>query len=154
MRLTLLLLLVFFTSSCRDTEKRSSVAVEYVQQTPEKVAALAVGSEARKVYHDHRGYPKVSFVLRLDMFDEVADTMLPKCMQPLAPDLAIAELRCVKGGHSKVILTVSHVDQLCYRDPMAEAVKARKSVNMGKCKASELLEYSFKPDIRVDIEQR
>ena len=145
-------------SSCSKTEKGSSPAVDYIAVSPKKAAHLKNGVETRHIDHDSRGYPKVSFILRMDLLDlpkKVDDKLeLPKCMQPLLSDMELGELRCVKGSVNKAKLTVSHVDQLCYRDPLAEHVKAKSSINLGKCKASELLIYRFSPHIDIDTEAR
>lgn len=144
--------------SCTKTDRRSSPAVDYVVESPKKVTNLTEAMETRHIDHDNRGYPKVSFILRLDLLDlpkKPEDKLeLPKCMQPLSPDLELGELRCVKGAVNKAKLTVAHVDQQCYRDPLAEPVKAKTSINLNKCKASELLIYRFSPHIDIDTEAR
>ena len=88
---TAILISAFFVFiSCSKTEKRSSPAVNYVAESPKKVAHLMNGVETRHIDHDSRGYPKVTFILRMDLLDLPKKTEshldLPKCMQPLPND--------------------------------------------------------------------
>ena len=141
--------------------------VDFVDQKPQPVSksqedrlALTGEKQIVSIAHDSRGYPKVQFILPLDVFvsnkskSQDNQKYRPKCLRPLAFDFMIGEIRCVKGTYSKKEVMIKHVDQICYRDPQFETIKATESLRLPDCKNSELLVHRYQPELRIDTESR